>query len=56
MTDTYLDPTTADHEVACRSCGMHQGECEGPPLLCCPRCEHWDPDELASDHEQEEAA
>lgn len=46
--DPYLDPT-ADHEVACRHCGRHQGECDGPPLRCCEACEHWTPLPLDSD-------
>lgn len=39
MIDTYLDPT-ADYENTCH-CGLHQGECDGPPLRCCEACEHW---------------
>lgn len=37
--DTYLDPT-ADYENTCH-CGLHQGECDGPPNRCCERCIHW---------------
>lgn len=48
-TDPYLDPELHDPEVPCRSCGRHQGECDGPPQRCCEACEHWTADDLATD-------
>lgn len=51
--DFFLDPERG-WEVACRSCGMHQGECDGPPARCCEACEHWDPAPLSSDADYDE--
>lgn len=48
----YLDPEDYDGEVPCRSCGRHQGECDGPPARCCEACDHWTPQPLL----EEEAA
>lgn len=48
-TDPYLDPELHDPEVPCRSCGRHQGECDGPPAPCCEACEHWTPLPTATD-------
>lgn len=49
MTDTYLDPT-ADYENTCH-CGLHQGECDGPPARCCEACEHWTPEPLIEEEQ-----
>lgn len=43
MADRYFDPETYDPEIPCRSCGRHQGECDGPPTRCCETCDHWAP-------------
>lgn len=48
-TDPYLDPELHDPERPCTACGMHQGECDGPPARCCEACEHWTPLPTATD-------
>ena len=39
--DRYFDPELYDPEIACRSCGRHQGECEHDGI-CCRHCTHRD--------------